>query len=159
VRRCRRANLLGYNARLRRCGRVVECTGLENRRRGNPSVSSNLTASARSRYQNPVNSIIYWVFVLSGPSISPPSSTNSLPFRSAGVRVRSLIPREVQWTRRSHSPLQRFGVQPRLRRVDARAVCGGLARSGSLHFQTCLISPHSDLLDDRLWVCVSAWTT
>ncbi len=28
-------------------GRVVECTGLENRRRFTPSVSSNLTASAK----------------------------------------------------------------------------------------------------------------
>jgi hypothetical protein len=43
---CWRWAVLRYNARLRRCGRVVECTGLENRRRGNPSVSSNLTASA-----------------------------------------------------------------------------------------------------------------
>ena len=30
----------------RKCGRVVECTGLENRRRLTPFVSSNLTASA-----------------------------------------------------------------------------------------------------------------
>ena len=32
----------------RKCGRVVECTGLENRRRLTPFVSSNLTASANS---------------------------------------------------------------------------------------------------------------
>lgn len=31
----------------RKCGRVVECTGLENRRRLTPFVSSNLTTSAR----------------------------------------------------------------------------------------------------------------
>ena len=31
----------------RKCGRVVECTGLENRRRLTPFVSSNLTASAK----------------------------------------------------------------------------------------------------------------
>jgi hypothetical protein len=30
-------------------GRVVECTGLENRRRCEPSVSSNLTASAKQK--------------------------------------------------------------------------------------------------------------
>lgn len=35
----------------RKCGRVVECTGLENRRRLTPFVSSNLTASARN-YKN-----------------------------------------------------------------------------------------------------------
>ena len=35
------------NSRLWKRGRAVECTGLENRRRGDPSVSSNLTASAR----------------------------------------------------------------------------------------------------------------
>lgn len=34
----------------RKCGRVVECTGLENRRRLTPFVSSNLTASANSIY-------------------------------------------------------------------------------------------------------------
>lgn len=34
----------------RKCGRVVECTGLENRRRLTPFVSSNLTASASSIY-------------------------------------------------------------------------------------------------------------
>ena len=32
----------------RKCGRVVECTGLENRRRLTPFVSSNLTASAKN---------------------------------------------------------------------------------------------------------------
>lgn|GEM_PF-2900772 len=37
---------LVYHNPLRRCGRVVECTGLENRRGFTPSVSSNLTASA-----------------------------------------------------------------------------------------------------------------
>ena len=31
----------------RKCGRVVECTGLENRRRLTPFVSSHLTASAK----------------------------------------------------------------------------------------------------------------
>jgi hypothetical protein len=35
-----------YTCACWRCGRAVECTGLENRRGGNLSVSSNLTASA-----------------------------------------------------------------------------------------------------------------
>ncbi len=74
---CRAANDPGYNARLRRCGRVVECTGLENRRRGNPSVSSNLTASARKGGGNPVSSRTYGVFVFSGPSNSPSASSVS----------------------------------------------------------------------------------
>jgi len=34
--------------RVRKRGRVVECTGLENRQGGNPFVSSNLTASANT---------------------------------------------------------------------------------------------------------------
>ena len=39
---------LQFKARKR--GRAVEGTGLENRRRGNPFVSSNLTASANPLY-------------------------------------------------------------------------------------------------------------
>jgi hypothetical protein len=35
-------------------GRVVECTGLENRRRCEPSVSSNLTASANNQVKTPL---------------------------------------------------------------------------------------------------------
>jgi hypothetical protein len=37
------------NSQLWKRGRAVECTGLENRRRGDPSVSSNLTASAKAK--------------------------------------------------------------------------------------------------------------
>ena len=42
-----------YNARLRKRGRVVEGSSLENCRRGNPFVSSNLTASARKQRNRP----------------------------------------------------------------------------------------------------------
>ena len=44
-RQARLADRLQFEARKR--GRAVEGTGLENRRRGNPFVSSNLTASAK----------------------------------------------------------------------------------------------------------------
>ena len=47
-RKTRSLDRLQFNGRKR--GRAVEGTGLENRRRGNPFVSSNLTASAMRRF-------------------------------------------------------------------------------------------------------------
>lgn len=52
-----RANVLKCDLRqttkIRRGGRAADCTGLENRRWGNPFASSNLAPSAFSFYQNP----------------------------------------------------------------------------------------------------------
>ena len=42
----------------RKRGRAVEGTGLENRRRGNPFVSSNLTASANPLY---LTGVAVWI--------------------------------------------------------------------------------------------------
>jgi len=46
--RARGAGITDPANQRRKRGRVVECTGLENRHRGNPVVSSNLTASANT---------------------------------------------------------------------------------------------------------------
>jgi hypothetical protein len=49
-------------------GRVVECTGLENRRRCEPSVSSNLTASAKYPVKTPLSGRFLFLHVMPRPS-------------------------------------------------------------------------------------------
>ena len=60
---------LQFKARKR--GRAVEGTGLENRRRGNPFVSSNLTASA-------MHAVLWFLLLLRLRTLRP---TNGLKYR------------------------------------------------------------------------------
>lgn len=102
----------------RKCGRVVECTGLENRRRLTPFVSSNLTASANSIYS--FTSPFFWRKPpwpeISGPSLflSPIQDWRSLCPMDISVPLR---PRHGRQSRRR----QRLSLS-RLRTLSSRGL-------------------------------------
>lgn len=74
----------------RKCGRVVECTGLENRRRLTPFVSSNLTASA-TMHNRTIRNRSFLFPIAAFPLIGKHSKRSDHPESSATMRLLSAL--------------------------------------------------------------------
>jgi hypothetical protein len=106
-----RLNLTLPIRRLRKRGRVVECTGLENRHRGNPIVSSNLTASARNKRSPPREGFFCFCWQVKLESSRAVSSTHRQDSRCAqpsrlpegrGTRMYRVISHRFRQKQKAH---------------------------------------------------------